>query len=126
MATLVMGFMTQFYVPPGSNIRATRAALEAMNHPTRQRILAVLLGEPEGLPYGEIASRLGFEEPSSIDQHIKLLVRAILVANYLSRVDGRIRSIYKISAWGVQWMERCEFTDPAQLKLLLGPARSIA
>jgi DNA-binding transcriptional ArsR family regulator len=97
-----------------------------MGHPTRQRILALLLGEPEGLPYGEIATRLGFKEPSSIDQHLKILVGAMLVVNLVGRIDGRIRSIYKISDWGKLWMERCEFTDPEQLKLLLAGARTVA
>ncbi len=50
----------------------------------------------------------------------------MLVVNLVGRIDGRIRSIYKISDWGKLWMERCEFTDPEQLKLLLAGARTVA
>jgi DNA-binding transcriptional ArsR family regulator len=126
MHTLVAGNVARFYIAPAAALEATRGALEGMGHPTRQRILALLMGEPKGLPYGEIARRLGFEEPSSIDQHLKVLTGAILVANLVGRVNGRIRSIYSITDWGKEWMERCEFTDPEQLKLLLAGTRTVA
>ena len=124
--TLVSGAVARYIIPPAVALEGTRGALEALGHPTRQRILALLLGEPEGLPYGEIAARLGFKEPSSIDQHLKILCGGVLIGNYVSRINGRIRSIYKITDWGKLWMERCEFTDPEQLKLLLAGTRTVA
>ncbi len=126
MWELVVEAMPRSHVPPAAALETTREVLEALNHPTRQRILALLLGQPAGLPYGEIASRLGFAEPSSIDQHLKGLCAAVLVANYVGRIDGRIRSIYTISDWGKEWMDRCGFSDPEQRRLILGPIRTPA
>lgn len=106
-------------VPPSVEVAAVQAALRALANPTRQRILVLLLLEPEGLAYGEIARRLGFGEPSSIDQHLKSLASATLVGNRVERVDGRIRSVYRISAWGREWMDRCGLATPASKRTLL-------
>ncbi len=100
-------------------VAAVQAALRALANPTRQRILVLLLPEPEGLSYGEIARRLGFAEPSSIDQHLKSLAFATLIGNRVGRVDGRIRSLYRISAWGREWMDRCGLASPESKRILL-------
>ncbi|HKZ58906.1 MAG TPA: hypothetical protein VJ547_03525 [Candidatus Thermoplasmatota archaeon] len=106
-------------VPAAVELEAVQAALRALANRTRQQILVLLLPEPRGLPYGEIARRLGFAEPSAIDQHLKSLASATLVGNRLERVDGRIRSVYRISAWGREWMDRCGLAAPANMRLLL-------
>lgn len=116
--------MTKFQVPPAAALVATRSALTALSHPTRQSILALLFQEHGGLAYNDIADRLGFKEASSIDQHLKQLAIAFLIVNILKRVDGRIRSFYIITDWGKDWMDKCEFTDPEKMRMLVAGTRA--
>jgi len=111
--------MPKFQVPAAAELSATRGALDALAHPTRQRILALLLEENKGLPYNEVAERLGFREAASIDQHLKRLVGEVLIGNVLKRIDGKIRSVYFISDWGKDWMGRLRFDHPQMVRMLL-------
>src|SRR5882672_2723322 len=111
-------------IAPIAEIEATRGALEALAHPTRQRILALLFQEHGGLAYNDIAERLGFKEASSIDQHLKKLVGTVLVGNVLKRVDGRIRSFFFITDWGEEWMDRCHFTSPETVRTLVAGTKA--
>jgi DNA-binding transcriptional ArsR family regulator len=112
-------------IPPGAELEATRHALAALGHPTRQQILALLFQEKSGLSYNEIAERLRLKEANYIDRHLKLLVGASLADNILKRVDGRIRSFYLISPWGEEWMVRLKFSDPKVVRMLLQPPPSV-
>lgn len=105
--------------PPSAELQAARHALQALAHPTRQRILALLLRESDGLSYKEVARALGFKEASSIDRHLKLLVGAGLADNLLGRVDGRIRSLFVITATGKEWLERCGLNSPEVTRVLI-------
>jgi DNA-binding transcriptional ArsR family regulator len=109
----------KFHVPPGEELAAIRGALKATAHPTRQRILALLYDKNQSIPYGEIASRLGFKQAASIDQHLKRLAREVLIGNAFKRIDGRIRSVFFITDWGRDWMGRIELDRPQIVRMLV-------
>ena len=111
--------MTKLTVSPSAELATTRDALEALANPTRQRILALLFEEGRGLPYNEIAVRLGFKEAAFIDQHLKRLAAELLVGNTLKRIDGRVRSVYYITDWGKEWMGRLKLDEPGMVRLLI-------
>jgi hypothetical protein len=105
--------------PTDDEVDLTLAAIQASTHPLRLRVLALLGGEAEGLPYGEIASRLGVRDPSSIAHHLGVLVGSALVGNELERRDGTIRSVYYLGEWGRDWMHRTGLGKPAARRRLL-------
>ena len=106
--------------PPRALLLATQRALRAMDHPVRQRILALLFERRRALAYNEIAAQLGISDSSAIAHHLRALTGAALVGNHLLRVDGKIRSVYSISDSGVSWMKRVGLSEPEGLKILIG------
>jgi len=105
--------------PPGAALRASRAVLRALDNDLRLRILALLYQEREGLPYSEIATRLGLEDNSGLARHLDLLVGAVVVANEVSRMAGKIRSVYFITEWGIESLEGVGLGDPEVLDELV-------
>lgn len=111
--------MKRTRTPPDGGLELTVEAIKASAHPLRLRVLALLGGEPDGLPYGEIASRLGVRDPSSIAHHMAVLVGSALVGNELERREGTMRSVYYLGQWGREWMRRTGLGKPAARKRLL-------
>jgi len=106
-------------VPPKAAVLAAQQAIGALDHPVRQRILALLYRDRGELAYSQVAEALGLEDTSAIAHHLKVLVGAALVGNHLRRVDGRIKSLYFISDSGVDWFDRVDLGSPERVRVLL-------
>lgn len=106
-------------VPPKAAVLAAQQAIGALDHPVRQRILALLYRDRGEHAYSQIAQGLGLSDTSAIAHHLKVLVGAALVGNHLRRVDGRISSLYFISDAGIDWFERAKLGDPERVQVLL-------
>lgn len=106
-------------VPPKAAVLAAQRAIEALDHPLRQRILALLYDGRGELAYGDIAEGLAIRDNSAIAHHLKVLVGAALVGNQLRRVDGRIKSLYFISDAGAAWLEKTGLAAPERVRVLL-------
>jgi hypothetical protein len=76
-------------------------------------------GSRDGLPYSEIAVRLGLADNSGLARHPDILGGAVVVANEVLRVEGKIRSVYFITDWGVESLEGVGMAEPGILKELL-------
>jgi len=106
-------------VPHKAAVLAAQQAIEALDHPIRQRILALLYRDRAEMAYGDIAKALKIEDNSAIAHHLKVLVGAALVGNQLKRTEGRIRSLYFISDAGALWLEKTGLDAPEQVRVLL-------
>jgi DNA-binding IclR family transcriptional regulator len=107
------------HIPPKAEVRATQFVIRAIDHPLRQRILALLYREKRKLAYNEIAELLGAKDNSLIARHLKVLVGAALVGNHLERGEGRLRSLYFLSESGAAWLRKVDLASPARAKILL-------
>ncbi len=106
-------------IPPKAELKAAQRIITAIDHPLRQRILVLLYRERRKLAYNEIAELLGSKDNSLIARHLKVLVGAALVGNYLERAEGRMRSMYFISESGAAWLRKVGFTSPERARILL-------
>ena len=76
-----------------------QAAIDAIAHPGRRAILALVLDRELGV--GELAERAGMSQPAA-SQHLKVLRDAGLVRG---RVDGR-RRLYRVDVDGLERLRR--------------------
>ncbi|HKZ59634.1 MAG TPA: helix-turn-helix domain-containing protein [Candidatus Thermoplasmatota archaeon] len=106
-------------VPPKAAVRAAQQAIQALDHPLRQRILVLLHRDRAKLAYGEISKGLGLPDNSLIAHHLKVLVGAALVGNQLERIGGRIHSLYFISDSGAAWLSKAGLDAPDRVRVLL-------
>ena len=105
--------------PARAEVLAIQDTIAALDHPIRQRVLALLYREASPRAYNEIAQRLGIDDSSAIAHHLKVLVGAALVGNELTRVNGRIKSLYFITKSGGAWLDKAGLAEPERIRVLL-------
>jgi len=107
-------------VPARAEVRATQQAIRALDHPLRQRVLVLLHRERRSVSYTDISKLLGVKDTSQIARHLKVLVGAALVGNFLERGEGgRLASVYFLTEKGTAWLRKVEFTSPERARALL-------
>jgi DNA-binding transcriptional ArsR family regulator len=84
----------------------TRAMLDALAEPTRQA-LAMLLAEKSELSFRELAQLVLPMNPSTLNHHLKALMKAGLVENHYRKIEGNEDySFYRLTKLGSEFLRR--------------------
>jgi len=84
----------------------TRNILEAMSEPTRQG-LAMMLAERGELSFNELLQAARPINASTLNHHLKVLMKAGLVRNYYRKVEGKDDySFYQLTELGRDFLKQ--------------------
>jgi DNA-binding transcriptional ArsR family regulator len=84
----------------------TRTILDALAEPTRQA-LAMMLAEKSELSFRELAQAAQPMNPSTLNHHLKALMKAGLVENHYRKIEGKEDySFYRLADLGREFLGR--------------------
>jgi len=84
----------------------TRSILEAMSEPTRQG-LAMMLAERGEFSFNELLQAARPINASTLNHHLKALIKAGLVRNYYRKVEGKDDySFYQLTELGRDFLKQ--------------------
>jgi DNA-binding transcriptional ArsR family regulator len=84
----------------------TRAMLDALAEPTRQA-LVMMLAERSELSFRELSELAQPMNPSTLDHHLKALMKAGLVENHYRKIeDNEDYSFYGLTGLGREFLRR--------------------
>ena len=84
----------------------TRAILDALAEPTRQA-LAMMLAEKGELSFRALAQSAQPMNPSTLNHHLKALMKAGLVKNHYRKIEGKEDySFYQLTELGREFLRR--------------------
>ncbi len=84
----------------------TRIMLDALAEPTRQA-LTMMLAEKSELSFRELVQLVQPMNPSTLNHHLKALMKASLVENHYRKIEGNEDySFYRLTELGREFLKR--------------------